>query len=140
MRTTTSRLPVSVVAQVARECTKVVATGIHITTSTEGVTSLSARFDATDGAKVIPGHQFRIELEDVGPLEADCPRLAEALDNLTAILGRYYTHRHIEHEIQRLDAHDLKQVNLRIARDAAESDLRQLVTRDINPVVDPVKK
>ena len=90
MRTTTSRLPVSVPAQTLRDYNKVVATGIHITTSLDGNTRIAARFDATDGDSIIPGHQFRIELSNTGDEETITPRLAEALDTITSILGRYW--------------------------------------------------
>ena len=129
LRTTTSRLPVSVPAQTLRDYNKVVATGIHITTDLFGQVRLSARFDVADGDSILPGHQFRIELSDLESEEGMTPRLTEALDNLIGILGRYYTRHHIESEINRLEHDDPKQDNLRIARDAAESDLRAPVTR-----------
>ena len=124
MRTTTARLPVSVPAQTLREYNKVVATGIHITTDLDGTTRVSARFDVADGDNIIPGHQFRIELPDVDGEETSTPRLAEALDNVANILGRYYTRYHIQAELDRLEEGDSKRDVLRIARDAAESDLR----------------
>lgn len=133
MRTTASQLPITVPASTLREYKRVAAVDIHLTTTADGMQTLAAQFSASDSAgSLLAGHGFNVDIPDIADAENSVPRLTQALDTLTDILGRYYRLQFVEAELLRTSKADPKYALLKLNRDAAESDVRQPVTRRLN--------
>lgn len=103
MRTIPSQDPTVRPVRIEKTFDKVRLGRLVLNVSPAGTTSLTARFDTTDGQEILTGDSYLVRLPVLETEENDSPRLSGLLDRLTGVLGLYYKREVLKEKIWNLE-------------------------------------
>ena len=103
MRTIPSQDPTVRPVRIEKTFDKVRLGRLVLNVSPAGTTSLTARFDTTDGQEILTGDSYLVRLPVLETEENDSPRLSGLLDRLTGVLGLFYKREVLKEKIWNLE-------------------------------------
>ena len=124
-----SRSPQTREARTAKVFDSMRLTILHVQDSEAGV-EIKARFDQTDGTSIDYENSLVVQIDVDMEIP---PRLVRALENLSDLLGRFYTRQHLDKEIRAKDELGENATALRALRAAVDEEIKLPVSEEALP-------